>query len=36
MAQNFMVIDAGTGEIITIRSAQLPFIQENWQNRGID
>jgi len=36
MAQNFMVIDAGTGEIITIRTAKLSFIQEDWQNRGID
>src|ERR1700761_8504246 len=35
MAQNFMVIDAGTGEIITIRTAQPPFIQENWQKCGI-
>ncbi|KAJ7193900.1 hypothetical protein GGX14DRAFT_405060 [Mycena pura] len=31
MAQNFMVIDAGTGEKTTIRTAQPPFIQEDWK-----
>ena len=34
MAQNFMVISAGTGEIITIRTAQPPFLQEDCQKCG--